>query len=492
MKLCGLYSAYDHSRSPLKDDDAPLDILPHLAEHKVEMVGVHKATAVSQVRQAVARGFDVFVNLCDGAWDEDRAGIEVVEVLERMNQSFTGAALDFYEPSRENMKRVCRYYGLATPGYHVAATVAKAMTAAEFLAFPLIVKHPSSYSSIGMTRHSRVETPAALALEAERMITRFGTVLIEEFIEGREYTVLVAENADDPRHPVVFDALQYEFPAGETFKHYDLKWVDYRGMRSFRCTDDALNRRLKEASAQFFLGLNGSGYGRCDIRVDAAGTPYLLEINPNCGLFYSAENAGSADLILLDRPNGHREFLSLILKAAERRRHSPAWDLKFRRDSRYGLYASRDLVPGDLIEAFEEQPHVLVSRSHVERHWGDLEKSWFAAYAYPLTEEVWVMWSKRPQDWKPINHSCDPNAWLSGLNVVARRSIACGDEITLDYATFCHETMTPFACACGSADCRRMVTGADSLSPALDRYGEHVSDYVKGRRRTAGQTGHQP
>ena len=93
------------------------------------------------------------------------------------------------------------------------------------------------------------------------------------------------------------------------------------------------------------------------------------------------------------------------------------------------------------------------------------------------------MWSKRPEDWKPINHSCDPNAWLAGLDVVARRGIAQGEAITLDYATFCHESMTAFDCHCGASDCRGVVTGQDSLAPFLERYGTHVSDFVANRRR---------
>lgn len=41
-------------------------------------------------------------------------------------------------------------------------------------------------------------TEADLVEQAHLMIERFGGALIEEFIEGREFTVLVAENPDDP------------------------------------------------------------------------------------------------------------------------------------------------------------------------------------------------------------------------------------------------------------------------------------------------------
>jgi D-alanine-D-alanine ligase len=45
----------------------------------------------------------------------------------------------------------------------------------------------------------------------------------QEFVDGREFTVLVAENPDDPRNPIAFVPVEVAFPAGETFKHFDLK-----------------------------------------------------------------------------------------------------------------------------------------------------------------------------------------------------------------------------------------------------------------------------
>ena len=94
--------------------------------------------------------------------------------------------------------------------------------------------------------------------------------------------------------------------------------------------------------------------------------------------------------------------------------------------------------------------------------------------------DLHVLWSADPEDWRPINHSCDPNTWLDGLDVVARRPIAAGEELTMDYATFCGPAMQSFACACGAAGCRGVVTGQDHLLPEIrERYGEHVSEFVR-------------
>ncbi|HNI54647.1 MAG TPA: hypothetical protein PK511_09015, partial [Chitinophagales bacterium] len=46
-----------------------------------------------------------------------------------------------------------------------------------------------------------------------------------------------------------------------------------------------------------------------------------------------------------------------------------------------------------------------------------------------------------------------------GLDVVALRNISCGEELTLDYATFLDEHMEPFECHCGSKNCRGLIKG---------------------------------
>ena len=58
--------------------------------HKVQSVSLNKGTVASQLMELSRKGFDVVVNLCDGTWDEDRAGAEVVELLERLGMPYTG------------------------------------------------------------------------------------------------------------------------------------------------------------------------------------------------------------------------------------------------------------------------------------------------------------------------------------------------------------------------------------------------------------------
>ena len=60
------------------------------------------------------------INLCDGAWHGDTAGIDVVQALERLNMAFTGSGSAQYDPSREAMKMACHSVGVKFPAYVMA------------------------------------------------------------------------------------------------------------------------------------------------------------------------------------------------------------------------------------------------------------------------------------------------------------------------------------------------------------------------------------
>lgn len=291
------------------------DPFPYFNSWDAEMQWIVKANAPQQIAALAQKNYDVFVNLCDGCVGDDAAGIEVVHALERHNLPFTGAASDFYDPSRDAMKRACERAGVPTPGYVFISDVRALERSAAHLTFPLIVKHPNGHSSVGLFRESRVENQEQLQTQVQRMITAYGGALIEEFIEGREFDVLVVENANDSSDLFAYLPVEFIFPPNECFKHFDLKWVNFSSMNSMPCNDPALAARLQDMSKELFVALNGSGYARCDIRMNTRGELFMLEINANCGIFYPPGQEGSADFILMQHPEGHRGFIDRIIRA---------------------------------------------------------------------------------------------------------------------------------------------------------------------------------
>jgi D-alanine-D-alanine ligase len=319
LRIC-LLTTQDLDADPFPADDWPCDPRPFLPEADWDVVTLRKPTSIAQVKECLAAGYDLYFNLCDGAEDQDDVpGIEVVHTLEAAGVPFAGSTSVFYEPTREQMKEACRREGIPTPPYVLARTEEDVERAAETLRFPLFVKHYSSYASVDLSRLSRVRTPGGLRRQARKIMRKHGAALIEEYVDGTECTVLVAENPDDPRRPVTYVPMQYRFPPGEAFKHEKLKWVNYGQMSCSPVEDAALAARLRDVSARFFTALDGASFGRCDLRVDRDGTPYMLEINANCGVYYPPADAGSADLCLMQDPAGHEGFTRQLVEAAFRR-----------------------------------------------------------------------------------------------------------------------------------------------------------------------------
>jgi D-alanine-D-alanine ligase len=320
MRLCTLVSSYEQGDSPFRGLDPYPDPSLWAPDDEWDVCLVDKATAASTVRDLSRRGFDAFGNLCDGSAEEPLAGVEVIHELERLDQAYTGASSRFFEPSRKAMKRLCRCVGVDTPRYRFARGSADAAIAAAHLRFPILVKPPNGFGSIGLTAESRVTTVDALLALVERMVAQHGGALLEEFIEGREFTVLVAEPGEGERAPRGYPPIEVMFPPGESFKHFNLKWLEYAGLGARPVEDAGLVARLQRVAALIFEGFQGTGYARCDVRMDSEGRLYLLDVNPNPGVFYPPSAPGSADLILGHDPGGHRAFIAHIVAAALRRR----------------------------------------------------------------------------------------------------------------------------------------------------------------------------
>lgn len=456
----------------------------YLVDYDWEMRDLHKATVVMELRDLVHQGYDLFMNPCDGAWDEDRPGIEVVQALERFNVPFTGADSAFFEPTRDMMKRVCNFYGIQTPAGVFVDDVNDIERLLAGLRFPLMVKHPNSYASVGLTKESKVNSSEQLKTQIERMVTRFGGALVEEFIEGREFSVLISENPDNPAEPIAYGPVEFKFPPGESFKHELIKWINYNDMKCLPVDQPDLIVKLQDMSKKMFLGLNGTGYGRCDVRMSSEGELFMLEINPNGAVFYPPDEPGTADYILKYDPRGHKFFVDTLFRAAlaHHARKQTLWAVRFDLREGFGTFAKQLVKEGETVISFEGQPHTLMSKSYAVNVLSEEDQELFFRHAYPLTDDIYVMWERDSSQWKPLNHSCDPNAWFEGLNVVARRDIQPGEQITIDYAMMYGEEMPLFECHCDSPTCRGIIRGTDFLEPFVKHYRDHTSPFVSGKR----------
>ena len=428
----------------------------------------------------------------DGSWDEDSPGIDVVQALEFLGKAFTGASSNFYDVPRKDQKTVCFNWGIPTPNYGFAFNLKDIEKISALLKYPMFVKPHQGYNSVGITKESKVTCFEELKKEALRVIGKYGGALVEEFIDGDEYSVLVVCNPKDDKAPITFQPIMCDFSGADTtFKTFQYKWNGpknpWRPM-----TDPVLAEKLRKMTADAFSAMDGSGYARSDIRVDSSGNAYFLEMNANPSIFYRDDDAATADMILSLDGFGKKQFMDLIIRYAinrQKQKNCLPYEAIFSGDKGNHLLAKKNFVPGEIIVLFEEMPHRLVTKKWVDKHWSPKFRQFFVEYCWPISDDLWVMWDKEPSGWKPINHSCDPNAWVDGLNLVARKPIADGEQITMDYATMFTENMGPaFKCLCGADNCRGEWKGHDYKEDWFrQRYGDHVTDHVLQKLKLLGK-----
>jgi D-alanine-D-alanine ligase-like ATP-grasp enzyme len=465
MKVCVLQPDYSTTGVDYKNYDPPRNIAALLPEAEVDHVLLNKLTTYKQLKELKKKNYDIFINLCEGYLEWEVPSVDVIHSLDLLNLPYTGPTAKLYDPTKELMKYVAHCEGVKTPGYFLIEKPEDIDEVEKFLQYPMFIKPAKAGDSLGIDENSVLFNKQDVLKKVVEIFNDYGPLLVEEYIPGREFTVLVTANADG-NDCTVYKPVEYVFPEGKSFKTYSLKTSELHPDCNFPCTDPVLDKRLREASIKIFKGFNGVGYGRLDYRVNTKGEIFFLEINFTCSVFYTDGYEGSADFILKFDEAGQKGFLKNIIEEgiARHQRKQKPYLVRGNSIAGFGIYANRNIRKGEIVFTGEEKAQRIVTKRHVDLHWSDEQKLNFRRYAYAVSEEVFILWDDDPSEWAPQNHCCNANTKLDGLNVIAIKEILKGDEITLDYATFLDQHMEPFNCTCGADNCRGLIQGIESNS----------------------------
>lgn len=466
LKICVLQPDYSTSTVDYQYYDPPRDLSPLFPEAIFTHVFLNKLTTYSQLRALKKEGFDIFVNLCEGYLDWAIPSVDVIYYMELLGMPFTGPSSILYDPTKDLMKYVAFTAGVKTPPFALIADTDNLDNETAHLTYPLFVKPAKAGDSLGIDDKSLVHKSSELHAKVNAIIDEYGPLLIEEYIAGREFTVMIASNPYDRSKPYLFKPIEYIFPENFSFKTYALKTSELHPTANIPVNDAELIANLHTSTRQIFEGFNGVGYARLDFRMNEKGELFFLEINFTCSVFYKDGYEGSADYILKEDGIGQRGFLEIIVKegiARYRRTHKP-YRLQGNSKAGYGIFATRAIYKHEVIFPGEESAQRIVTKQYVETNWSEEAKEVFRRYAYPISNEVFLLWDNDPNGWAPQNHSCVPNTAYDGLNVNALHDIPIGEELTLDYTTFLDENMEPFECRCGNAQCRGLIKGTPGNS----------------------------
>ncbi len=267
--------------------------------HEVALVPVDASLTGLQAAFARRRP-DVAINLCESLAGDSRGELVVPSLLELWGVPFTGnpAMALGLALHKHQAKDILQARGISTPAHRLVASLDELATID--LPFPLIVKPCREDASAGIDFDSVVHDRAALARAVEKVLRAFHQpAILEQYIEGREVAVPLLGNHPRRALPPTEVTFGAAFEGHPRIVSYGAKWhaqsPEYLDSPSAKAVlDEALHARCVAVALAAFEALECRDYGRVDLRVDAQGKPWVIDINPNCDLHPEAGFAKAA------------------------------------------------------------------------------------------------------------------------------------------------------------------------------------------------------
>ena len=213
--------------------------------------------------------------------------------------------------------------GVPTPEAAVLTTPDVSKVA---LAFPLIVKPAREDASVGITADSVVHDRAALERQVTFVLARYRQpALVERYIEGREiYVSLLGRPDGGVQNPPALtrSTSQRCRRAARASSRSTASGTRARPSSAApsrspaRGSSASTLARIAEVAETAFVAMELRDYARLDVRLSADGTPYIIDVNPNCDLSEGAGFARAARAAGL----GYDEVVRRIVDLALQRR----------------------------------------------------------------------------------------------------------------------------------------------------------------------------
>lgn len=269
---------------------------------------------------------DIVFNIAEGlhgVWRE----AQIPSLLEMLNIPYTGSdpltlatCLD-----KARTKEILLYHGVKTPHFNVISAISA--LAGAGVDFPSIVKPLHEGSSKGIYSSSVVYHWDELFHEVKSVIEKYRQpALVERYLSGREFTVALLGNGDHVRMlPIVeikFDSL----PDGvKPIYSYEAKWIWDRAeapLNMFECPAKIaipLREEIESTCVKVFQILRCRDWCRIDIRLDDAGVPHVLEVNPLPGILPRPEQNSCFPKAARAAGMTYNQLIQTVLYLAARR-----------------------------------------------------------------------------------------------------------------------------------------------------------------------------
>ncbi|MEP6496032.1 MAG: hypothetical protein ABJF01_25355 [bacterium] len=258
--------------------------------------------------------FDLVFNMCEGIDGVAALESAVISVLELFKIPFTGTSS--YTASvclrKHVINGLLEKSGLPVPRFAVIRRGDPLVS----VGYPAIVKPAAEDASVGVEQRSVVRNTRQLAARVEAMLDVWDEVLVQRYVDGREINVGILGDTVLPIAEIDFSKMQR---GRWNIVTYQSKWAtgseDDVGAEP-RCParlPAKVANEVRRVALRAWKLSGGFSYGRVDMRIDANGQPWILEVNANPDIAPDAGLARMAKVTGMEYPALIRAICELAL-----------------------------------------------------------------------------------------------------------------------------------------------------------------------------------
>lgn len=327
-KILGLSIAELTSRDEFAEWDSPTTIaaVESALSHLGKVVRLEaKEDFPERLRQSRP---DIVFNIAEGFYGVNREA-HVPAICEFFGIPYTGS--DPFTLSlcldKARTKETLTFRGVPTPKFAVVEALSEIESRTADLRLPLFVKPVHEGSSKGITDANLCWDRAHLLRQTEFLLENYKQpVLVEEYLPGKEFTCAVLGNGGGATVlPIV--GMNFEsLPKGALpIYSYDAKFVWDRPenpLDIFQCPariTRELQASIERVTLDAFRVLGCRDWARIDVRLDAAGVPNVLEVNPLPGILPDPADNSCLPKAARAAGIGYEELIQSCLKYAAAR-----------------------------------------------------------------------------------------------------------------------------------------------------------------------------
>ena len=303
---------YNVKRSQAGDDEAewdPPETIIAIANALARQghIVVHLEATPDLPRVLAEADVDLIFNIAEGVEGRNREA-QVPALCELLGIPYTGSdsatlaiALD-----KALGKKVLMQHDILTPKFQLMESARERLS--SDMKFPLIVKPNAEGSSKGIDSKNVVDTEEELRAAVKSCVEKYRQpALVEEYIAGREFTVGLLGD----KRPRVLPPMEIKFKKQDNLRpvyDYGVKqeWEEHVYYECPAKLTEAEQKAMEKIARATFWALDCRDVARVDLRMDAEGRIYVLEVNPLPGL-----TPDYSDLVLIAKAIG-MEYDQLI------------------------------------------------------------------------------------------------------------------------------------------------------------------------------------